>query len=49
MTSHTIFHRLLLITFLMIITSPVVAQQLDDPWEQTMQQFEELDRTNASF
>ena len=42
---HSLFHRLLLITLLLLISLPVVAQQSDDPWEQEMQQFEELDRT----
>ena len=46
MYSYVSFHRLLLITLLLLIALPVAAQQSDDPWEQAMQQFEELDRTN---
>lgn len=44
---HSFFLRLLLITLLLFIAIPVVAQQSDDPWEEEMQRFEELDRTNS--
>lgn len=47
MNSSTIFHRFLLITLLLFIAIPVTAQQAVDQWEQAMQQFEELDRTNS--
>lgn len=46
MHSHTTLRRLQLITLLLLIAIPVAAQQADDPWEQAMQQFEELDRNN---
>lgn len=38
--------RLLFIALFFLLTTPVVAQQSDDPWEQEMLQFDELDRTN---
>lgn len=47
MNSSTIFHRFLLITLLLFIAIPVVAQQAVDQWEQEMLLFEELDRTNS--
>ena len=47
MHSQSIFLRLLLITLLLLIAMPVAAQQADDRWEQSMQQFEELDRTQS--
>lgn len=46
MNLNPIFQRLLYITLLLFIAIPVVAQQTGDTWEQAMQQFEELDRTN---
>lgn len=37
----------LLVAMISSASITVSAQQMDDPWEQTMQQFEELDRTNS--
>lgn len=47
MNSLRIFLWLQLITLLFLIAIPVAAQQSGDPWEQAMQHFEELDRTNS--
>lgn len=47
MNSNTIFHRFLLITLLLFITIPVVAQQAGAPWEKEILLFEELDRINS--
>jgi len=47
MLPHSSPRHLMLFTLFLLITLPVTAQQTDDPWEQVMQQFEELDRTNS--